>query len=106
MMPSYPEIKTRWQDGPINAQGETLYHFARKDILSLCEIIESLTSKLKTTDEILEDRYQVMRAIPECEAHGWNCVPHALEWVERAKAALAYLQYNHPSEWQELIKGK
>jgi len=30
----------------------------------------------------------VLAAIPGCGAHGDQCVPHALEWIERQTAAL------------------
>ncbi len=45
-----------------------------------------LKEELDLTDRLLENREQVLRAIPECPIHGSGCVPHALEWIERAKA--------------------
>jgi hypothetical protein len=47
-----------------------------------------LREQLDITDRLLENREQVFRAIPECPIHGSGCVPHALEWIERANAAL------------------
>jgi len=49
---------------------------------------EHLRQELDITDKLLAERERVLRAIPECPAHGPSCVPHALEWIERAKAAL------------------
>ncbi len=45
-----------------------------------------LKEELDLTDRLLENREQVLRAIPECPIHGSGCVPYALEWIERAKA--------------------
>jgi hypothetical protein len=45
-----------------------------------------LREELDLTDRLLENREQVLRAIPECPIHGPGCVPHAMEWIERAKA--------------------
>ena len=47
-----------------------------------------LKEELDLTDRLLENREQVLRAIPECPIHGSDCVQHALEWIERANAAL------------------
>lgn len=40
---------------------------------------------VKLTDAILEQRSRVLKAIPECNAHGDECVPHALDWVKEHK---------------------
>lgn len=48
---------------------------------------EKLREELDITDKLLAERERVLRAIPECPVHGAGCVPHALEWIERAKAA-------------------
>lgn len=50
---------------------------------------QQLREELDVTDKLLEQRERLLRAIPECPEHGAGCVPHALEWIERAKAALA-----------------
>ena len=31
----------------------------------------------------------VIREIPECKVHGDLCLPHAKEWIEKAKVAIA-----------------
>lgn len=68
----------------------------RKTIVRLLRIahaqrerIRELEEELSLTDKILASRQQVLDAIPECPAHGGGCVPHALEWIEKAKAQLA-----------------
>jgi hypothetical protein len=58
---------------------------------------QRLKEELKVTDHLLDERELVLRAIPECPAHG-ACVPHALEWIEKTKgaeAALAQLQQEY-----------
>jgi len=40
-----------------------------------------LEEELKVTDRLLTERQKVLDAIPECKAHGKNCVPNALEWI-------------------------
>ncbi len=45
--------------------------------------------ELELTEKILEQRQRVLDAIPECDVHG-ECVPHALEWIEKAKESLGY----------------
>ena len=37
----------------------------------------------------LAELERVLSAIPECTAHGKDCMPHKLEWIEHGKAALA-----------------
>ena len=49
--------------------------------------IEDLEDELKVTDKILVERERVLKAVPECPDHG-ECVPHALDWIEKAKSAL------------------
>ena len=46
---------------------------------------------LKVTDSILNERKRLLDAIPECPLHG-GCVPHALEWIEKAKAVMSEQQ--------------
>jgi hypothetical protein len=48
-----------------------------------------LREELDPADRLLENREQVLRAIPECPIHGPSCVPHAMEWIERAKTGEA-----------------
>lgn len=47
----------------------------------------ALRQELDVTDKLLEQRQRVLDAIPECPVHG-PCVPHALEWIEQAKAMM------------------
>ncbi len=45
-----------------------------------------LKEELRITDALL---VKVMGAIPPCPEHGAQCVPHALSWIEMAKAIIA-----------------
>jgi hypothetical protein len=54
------------------------------------DALAELKEELRITDDLLTARMRVMDAIPECPAHGGNCVPHALEWIEKEKATLNY----------------
>lgn len=44
--------------------------------------LNAIEEELKTTDKLLEDRLKILEAIPACVAHGGQCVPHAMEWIE------------------------
>lgn len=44
--------------------------------------------ELEVTNGLLAETERVLHAIPECPLHGNRCVPHALEWIESAKAAV------------------
>lgn len=59
----------------------------RRDSTADPDALSALRKELDVTDELLADRQRVLDAIPECPAHG-PCVPHALEWIERAKVAM------------------
>lgn len=59
----------------------------RKQFTALLEqqhaALESLREELRITDQLLEQRNKLLAAIPACEAHGDQCIPHAIEWVQR-----------------------
>lgn len=46
-----------------------------------------LQAELKLTDKLYNALREVIKAIPECPEHG-ECIPHALEWIEKAKIAM------------------
>jgi hypothetical protein len=54
----------------------------------LMKRVKELEEELNVTDKLLDERNRVMEAIPECESHGHQCVPHAIQWVEEAKKKL------------------
>lgn len=62
--------------------------------------VSGLAEELAVTDALLAERQRVLDAIPECPVHG-ACVPHALEWIEEAKRAMALVDtLKKPlSEW-------
>lgn len=41
---------------------------------------------LEIDNKIIDERNKLHSAIPECPVHGCECVPHAIEWVNRVKA--------------------
>ena len=47
---------------------------------------------LDVTDKLLAERNRVVDVIPDCPVHGPQCVPHAVEWVEKAQAELERLR--------------
>lgn len=63
------------------------YKKTAKEIIScfdtLIERCAELEKELKITDGLLTERQRVLDAIPECKAHGRNCVPNALEWIAK-----------------------
>ena len=67
--------KTEYSQGILSnmpvalADGETM---SFEDTIKLLNIYESL----------LNERQRVIDLIPECEAHGSNCIPHCLEWIK------------------------
>lgn len=58
---------------------------ARGLVMQLHERIAELESELTVTNKLLADRDRLLKAIPSCVAHGDQCVPHAIEWVEQVK---------------------
>lgn len=48
----------------------------------LSKKILALQKELDTTDELLQARDEVIALIPECEAHGNNCLPNARRWIQ------------------------
>lgn len=52
-------------------------------------------SELSKVDEKIISLYQpLLDAIPPCPAHGANCIAHAIEWIEKAKANVKPWQVN------------
>ncbi len=54
------------------------------DIDTLTSEVERLREEIVVSDKLLEMRNELLATIPECPDHGWNCVPHAIEWVKEA----------------------
>lgn len=48
---------------------------------------QELIEELAVANKLLAERQRVLDAVPPCPDHG-PCVPHALEWIEKAKTAL------------------
>ena len=56
-----------------------------RHLVELHKFAEGLERELIVTESLLNERQKLLDAIPECGLHG-KCVPHALEWIEKAKA--------------------
>ncbi len=57
----------------------------RDAISKLKERISELEKEIKVDDELLKGRNRLLHAIPECNVHGSECIPHAVEWVNRVR---------------------
>jgi hypothetical protein len=53
--------------------------------------VDALREELDVTNKLLAERERALKAIPECPEHGPCCVPYALEWIGRARAAMEAL---------------
>ena len=55
---------------------------------SVVEALQAENAKLKEEvkvgEKLIAEHQRLLDSIPECEAHG-KCVPHAIEWVTKAK---------------------
>jgi len=49
--------------------------------------LSMIEAHVRVMDRLLADRQKILEAIPECSVHGL-CVPHALEWIEKAAQAM------------------
>lgn len=49
---------------------------------------------LDLANKMLAERERVLRAIPACQGHGHSCVPHAIEWINRAKSFIEGIENN------------
>lgn len=50
-------------------------------------LLAKLEEEIKVGDYLIQRYRSVLQAIPECPEHG-ECIPWALEWIEKAKAAM------------------
>ena len=55
------------------------------EIFDLKKQLNTTQEALEITTKLLEERTRLLKAIPPCEVHGTECVPHAIEWVEKVK---------------------
>ena len=59
------------------------------DMAEVIELIEEIKGDVRNMEALLRERQRVLDAIPECPLHGHDCVPHALDWIAKAKAVMA-----------------
>lgn len=68
------------------------YYVTRQNAMRFFGLIETppdvtaLQEEIRVGDKLLEQRNRVLAEIPECPPHGDQCVPHAIEWVRKARA--------------------
>lgn len=62
----------------MDAEGEA---FLPEVVKQLQSCIEALEKEVEVDEKLLAERDRLLDAIPACEAHGNQCVPHAIEWV-------------------------
>ena len=68
-----------------------------RHLVELHKFAESLERELIVTESLLNERQRLLDAIPECELHG-KCVPHALEWIEKAKTLFSNTEIAHSEQ--------
>ena len=51
--------------------------------------LSEMRQEIWLTEQIANNYRSVLQAVPECNVHG-ECVPHAIEWIEKAKKAQRY----------------
>lgn len=65
---------------------------------SLTTRLQQTREELEVTDKLLAARNEALELIPECEAHGPQCVPHAKEWIENMKSRQAESPHCFPAD--------
>jgi hypothetical protein len=55
---------------------------------TLENLLSEKEQEIATADKLLSARNAVLDKIPECPAHGTQCMPHCEAWISSAKAAL------------------
>jgi len=55
------------------------------EIFDLKKQLSAIKEELEITTKLVAERTRLLKAIPPCEVHGTECVPHAIEWVEKVK---------------------
>jgi hypothetical protein len=84
---------------------------AQDEVERLKGRIFALEEELKITDKLLEERTRLLHTVPACEAHGDECMPHAIQWVQMMRGmppptALTGEHGDAPSsnsEWEPLV---
>ncbi|HSV84549.1 MAG TPA: hypothetical protein VLK85_35550 [Ramlibacter sp.] len=59
----------------------------RSSVLELVDRRCQVEQEVAVADKLLDERNRLLREIPACAAHGDQCIPHAIEWVQGMKAA-------------------
>lgn len=62
---------------------EALPYYINRCIATQAELTRA-KAELKVTDALLEERNRLLKTIPACDAHGEQCIPHAIAWVKES----------------------
>lgn len=91
-MTDFTLIKTAAEHA-IRARGTLLADAAQSnyDGLVTPESVLELACALETYDKLITERDRLVNAIPACPIHG-PCIPHAIEWVEKAVLVMRELK--------------
>lgn len=69
------------------------------------DVVLGLIEEIDVADKIIAERNRLLDAIPACPVHG-QCVPHAIEWVEKSMLVMRELKAENDSlrcertDWQ------
>src|SRR5688572_1407089 len=98
----------KWDRNP-HASDKDVYDFAydAKPLVELITVLigrnNELQEEVDVDNKLLDERNRLLAAIPECPEHG-ACVPHAIEWVENAKALVETLRIVQTSLEQQIAE--
>lgn len=56
------------------------------ELTALRAQVTMLEAEIEVDNKLLLSRDNLLKSIPECPEHGDQCIPHAMEWVEKMKA--------------------
>jgi len=57
----------------------------RSVIETLKKQLTEKEEEIKIDNNLLSDKNRLLHSIPECPVHGTECIPHAIEWINRVK---------------------
>ncbi|MEW6115633.1 MAG: hypothetical protein AB1553_01875 [Nitrospirota bacterium] len=58
-------------------------------IRHLLDELQKAQEEIKISDKLLAERNRVLEAIPECPIHGKQCIPHAMDWIQRKRGKVS-----------------
>jgi len=99
-----PERIARLADDMLTWDGHRMRGGAVREfrdvLLALSQALQQAREEIAVDEKLLKGRDELLAAIPQCPDHG-PCIPHALEWIAKARAAEAELAY-YKLRWPEI----